>query len=393
MNTVRAVAPSRLLLLWLLLSIAACRASSDATGQAEAHTEAKAERPRPSGPSEGGSSGRHVSIVLSSNNRGEIDVCGCVNRPMGGLARRAGALGTLKDTPRLVLDAGEALFPSPEPPTDDDRTRAQAIVEAMATMDYAAMGVGPRDLADGGALLRKAPFPVLSANLLDPQGHPAFAATQVVEVGGLRFGLLGLSTADPTEAEARAYLRAKLTADDPVRAAARWVPKLAPKVDRVVVLGTLSPPEARRVASAVPGIDLMLVARSGRFTTAGERVGSTLIYEAGSKGQILLRLDLLYRGEGPLGDAVLQKQAEEALQAFDQRAQHLEARSGTEPGVERAIEENRRQREEMAEKTRFDREAPGGLLTPIAIPLDELVPADEALAQRVAALPPVPKKR
>src|SRR5690606_27731283 len=114
----------------------------------------------------------------------------------------------------------------------------------------------------------RARFPLLSANVVrEADGRPLFQATQVLERGGLRIGILGLTT------ESAAFLtlpenRMGLRFEPALEVAATWVPRLRAQCDLVLALthmgyypdgqfGTSTPGDVN-LARAVPGIDLIV---------------------------------------------------------------------------------------------------------------------------------------
>src|SRR5689334_21517966 len=140
------------------------------------------------------------------------------------------------------------------------------------------MAVGTRESDFGLARLdasrKQARFPFLSANIVREDGSLAFPPYLVRPVGGVRVGILGLTTKNVAGWEPRGNIGA-LRFLDTVEAARRWVPVLRGKerCDLVVVLthqgferdvktgedrGTGDENQAYAIATQVPGIDLLL---------------------------------------------------------------------------------------------------------------------------------------
>ncbi|MDF1562937.1 MAG: hypothetical protein P1V51_07825 [Deltaproteobacteria bacterium] len=169
------------------------------------------------------------------------------------------------------------------------------ILEVMGRLGTDAMAVGPRDVAGGVKLLQKgaaeAGIALLSANLETAKGRAVFPASVVLERGGLRVGVIGVSTADLRVAEARAYLGAKLTAAAPAPAVQKAAAALKGKADVIVLLGRLTTREQREVVAAVD-LPLALIGSSGQAPSAPGRIGRALAYEGGFRGQVLQRVDL-----------------------------------------------------------------------------------------------------
>src|SRR5215813_14253454 len=104
-------------------------------------------------------------------------------------------------TPTLLLDAGDALFGSPLVRTwrEGPRRDPEPVVAAMNALGYDALAVGNHEFDFGrGALdstIAQAKFAFLAANVVDARtGQPAFQASIVKELAGVRIGVLGLTT-------------------------------------------------------------------------------------------------------------------------------------------------------------------------------------------------------
>ena len=185
---------------------------------------------------------------------------------MGGLARRATQIDRARaaSDAALVLDAGDAFLPAPGPagvappsPSEVER-RARLVARAYGRIGTTAVTPGERDLAVGLPLLRRlaaeARVPLISANLRDRAGQRLFPPDRLVEAGGLRIGIFGI-TAPPTRADEASFRAAGIEVDDPVTAAREEVAALsgrgATTIVALVHVGT--PAETRGLIAAVPG--------------------------------------------------------------------------------------------------------------------------------------------
>ncbi|MFY0577114.1 hypothetical protein ACN28S_24855 [Cystobacter fuscus] len=180
---------------------------------------------------------RRLVLLLTGDNQGEIAPCGCKKEPQGGLARRKTALDEerARGLPWVLLDAGNALFRDPRR-QDNPRLlqKAELVLEQMEAQGTRAMAVGERDLAQGLDWLRKATggrgkkMKLLSANLVDKAGKAPFPASLVVEAGGVKLGVVGVSprAAPPGSQASRAARRWKPRSPSPGSCArrARWTP-------------------------------------------------------------------------------------------------------------------------------------------------------------------------
>ncbi len=206
------------------------------------------------------------------------------------MARRATGIKQLRSqNPHvLVLDAGNALTGQPLA----NQSRGLAVVEAMNLMGYDALALGPLELQlsedELRAVIQQARFAVLSANVVDSSGALFAKPYVVVEAGGHRVALVGLTrqqSAHPT-----------LRVTDPVAAARQYVPQAAQEAGLVVVLSNAGTGVNRQIAAQTPGIAVLVNAGSQEDPTQPQAISPTrtLLVGAGYEGIWLgiLRLQL-----------------------------------------------------------------------------------------------------
>ncbi len=217
------------------------------------------------------------------------------DRTVGGLGRLAGAVALARKGAKdaLLLDAGDLLGDS----MIADLTEGKAMVEALNHLKYDALAIGNHEPDFGMAVLRRrvreAAFAVLAANLVERKGGGPFARPYVVrKAGGVAVGILGLAypkTARTTGAKNVADVEFQ----DPVPAVKRYLPRMrADGAELAVVLSHLGLGGDKLLARAVEGIDVIVGGHSHNRMAKAERVGGTLIVQAGAHGSDLGRLDL-----------------------------------------------------------------------------------------------------
>lgn len=332
--------------LWLgifALSLAAC-GSKSAPAPAEGPTAVATEKtpeatPQAAAVPPSAASGKHIGIGFAANMIGEIEPCGCKANPTGGLARRvtildawragspkkaegvapnaAEAAEAAAATPEaqekalkmaasqpesqigdivfdgfIVLDAGDTFADNPlleGERLDMAKKTAALIVERFNAEGVKAQLVGDKDLALGKATLaelaKNAKYPFITTNLVDGQTRaPLFASHTVVEVAGLKFGIIGLVTA--AAGSAPKVAEEGLALVNPAEAAKNAVAELEAKgVDVVVVLSQLSPAEEEEVAKAAPRIQLFLGGDQLGFSQGPQPVGAAMSLTGGHKGR------------------------------------------------------------------------------------------------------------
>lgn len=239
-----------------------------------------------------------------------------------GLARIATRVAAIRrETPNvLLLDGGDTIQGTPLGTLHarSPQGRKDPMAEAMSLMGYDAMAVGNHEFNYGLEVLRRAErdssFPWLSANTRNAaDSSPAFREYVVKSVGGVRVGVLGLTTPNIPGWEPERN-RKGLSWEDPVAAARRLVPRLrgAERCDLVVALvhsGLEVDPETgtpnrteheNRVAAlarGAPGIDLILTGHSHRRIPL-TRVDGVPVVQPGRWGEVLARVDVTLERRG-----------------------------------------------------------------------------------------------
>ena len=239
-----------------------------------------------------------------------------------GLARVATRIRQIRAaTPNvLLLDGGDTIQGNPIGWLEARRPSggAHPMAAAMNALGYDAMAVGNHEFNFGLAHLRKVEaesrFPWLSANTrLVSGGGPAFPEYVVKEVGGVRIGVLGLTTPNIPGWEPEAN-RPGLTWEDPVATASRLVPILRgpERCDAVVALfhsgleadpatgepnGTAHENRVVALAREVSGIDLILTGHTHRRIPL-TRVNGVPVIQPGRWGEALARVDLVFETAG-----------------------------------------------------------------------------------------------
>ena len=241
--------------------------------------------------------GRQLTLLYSSNLQGKYAPCNCAVQPLGGLARRATvtARARAEADATLVVDAGD-LF-QPEGTAAETERQANLLAAGMASGGIDAFTPGEGDLAIGVPLLKKVTaafkIPVVSANLYGRDGQRLFAADRLIDAGGTRIGIFGV-TAPPTAADASRWRADGIVARDPTDAAREAAQSLRARGAELVVALVHAglPAENRRLVAALAGIDWAVLGHSALNLESPEPSGGARLLEAQSEGKNLGRLDL-----------------------------------------------------------------------------------------------------
>ncbi len=202
-----------------------------------------------------------------------------------------------REIPTLLLDAGDIYMGTVE----GNLTRGGAVIGLMNRAGYDAMTVGNHDFDFGyfnlHQLAREADFPFLSANIFLPESDqpPDFILPYLIrEYDGLKVGIIGVSTPETAVITAAGNVGRIVFGDpaDSIRPYGRLLRREG--VDLLIVLSHLGLEEDRKLAAAVPDIDLIVGGHSHDLLLHPEKAGPrpTLIVQAGSYGRFAGRLDL-----------------------------------------------------------------------------------------------------
>lgn len=202
----------------------------------------------------------------------------------------------------ILLDAGDLMQGNPlayvAARVSTDRTNP--VIAAMNAMQYDAAAIGNHEYNYGvpylDSAIRQASFPFLSANTyrIEPAGIHAYRAWTLVERAGIRVGIVGATTPGVTVWDAE-NIRGRLRFGDIVPAVKEAVTEVRragadvvlvavhsglnePASYDTVTTGVPSENVAARIATEIPGVDLILYGHSHK-ESRGTTIGQTLLIQ------------------------------------------------------------------------------------------------------------------
>ena len=295
----------------------------------------------------------HITILSTTDLHGNIlPVDYYTNRPdERGLAKAATIIRQARgENPNLLLlDSGDTIQGTPLAYYHNRKNNAppDPMMLVMSELGFDAMGVGNHEFNFGlevlGKARREARFPWLSANTYEKStGRPYFDPYLVKEVGGVRVGVLGLTTPGiPNWENPQNY--AGLEFRDPVAEAKRWVAVLREKerADLVVIAmhngleedlrtGQTSPSQvpnensAVRLAEEVLGVDVILMGHTHRDVPA-LYINGVLLAQANAWGRHVARVDVYLEKPEPGGRWRLAAKSSRTIPVTDRIAVDPEA--------------------------------------------------------------------
>jgi 2',3'-cyclic-nucleotide 2'-phosphodiesterase (5'-nucleotidase family) len=241
---------------------------------------------------------RAVTIGYTGNWIGEIDPCGCLKNPLGGLGRLATYWKSIQGMRRhtLLVDGGNLLLSSASNPKErpgEADARAALYAKVFAHLGYKAMNVGLHDLAFGLPKLqawgKTAKLSLLSVNLVEQtSGQPVFVPLLVQELGPVKVGLIGVIS--PTVLEQKRWVADQGLRIVPPEPLVRQQIALARQQGAaiIIVISQLRRNELEHLAQEVPDIDLILGSQDQDFTLDPLEVGKdTFFVDAMHKGKYI----------------------------------------------------------------------------------------------------------
>jgi hypothetical protein len=256
--------------------------------------------------------GGPIEVLLTGDDDGYLDACGCDDGLLGGLPRRKTAMQYLgvEDGHALVLSNG-GLAPlrpgvAPDAPERDlDREKLNFQLLAMIEMHYSAIALTAAELALGRAALEQAAAllgdgcPFVATNLVDTrtaadstQPELEFARSVVRSVRDRTIAVFAVTAPSRAAAVAAADAHVKLEPmADALRAGLAKVTAQG-KPWKTVVLAQADADEAKQLARDVPGLDAIVIPNPDGQDEPEEklrRVDSTDILTTGRKGKFVVR--------------------------------------------------------------------------------------------------------
>ena len=255
----------------------------------------------------------------------------------------------------LVLDSGNALFANAGVAAEPEKARAAFILGVMEQLGTRAMAVGQRDLSAGlpflESLAKSSKVKLLSANL-QRGGKRVFDAGLVIDAGGVKVGLIGLTAVGPV-----APGSPEVTAGPTLESARAALKALGPR-DVTIVLAATSYADGMQLSTELKNeVDFVIQSGEFRGTQPAQRMDATsaLLFASAQKGQALARVQLvLGSAKGPFVDLTVADRDQQQVDFLASQMKTLEERlaaakdkSGT-GDLQRTLAEMKKRQKELA---------------------------------------------
>lgn len=183
----------------------------------------------------------------------------------------------------------------------------------MADLGYLVVNVGERDVKQGYDTFARrtgsSPLRFISANLIDKETQqpvlPTHALVEARSPDGkntLRVGVIGVMRFNPLFSRPGKQGRPMAIAHPTERVRQAMAALEGQDPDLIVLLGALHKDDARRIVAEVPGIDFVVGAYGGVYTTEREAEGSTWLLYSGNQGKRIGSTRVFLDGSGGVRD-------------------------------------------------------------------------------------------
>ncbi len=241
-------------------------------------------------------SGLNLTLLISGEELGYLEPCGCAEGQLGGFPRRDSVI-------QQLAVKGKTLVPIANGDLIDDASRqselkAEIGFVALKEMGYAAYNVGERDLLLGIDLLKHlqdtSGIPFLSANLFHGENRvfqPFVLHTVNLQDNQIQVAIIGiLSQSFEVHVE---NAGADLRLENPVAVLTDLVDSLEETADLIVLLTHADLAESKRLAAAFPQIDVVVSGHEGEeLQEEPVFVKETVLLNTGTKGKVVGQLDI-----------------------------------------------------------------------------------------------------
>jgi 2',3'-cyclic-nucleotide 2'-phosphodiesterase (5'-nucleotidase family) len=184
----------------------------------------------------------------------------------------------------LVLDGGDMTQGTPV----SSIFYGRPIFHVMNASGYDVAVLGNHEFDNGTSYIREfreiADFPLLS-NVLENGELVADAPTALIDIDGVRVGIIGITTSEAIHQEGLSF-------QSPEKVVATYAPALDEEADLIIALTHLGYERDRELAAASEGIDVIVGGHTNVKLEAPVKVGNTWIVHAGTRGFYLGELDL-----------------------------------------------------------------------------------------------------
>jgi len=236
-----------------------------------------------------------LAIFFTNSTNGYLESCDCPNHPYGGIVRRATYLKQLRRryTENLLFDSGD-IFP---PKCSEEL--AECLLKSYEILNYDAVGIGDQEVSFENFIniYKSYKIPFISSNLNYCEGDVCrfiSDSSMFFEKAGLKIAIVSCISPDVFVLYPPEFLKKYVTL--PVNEAiSGFISRNKGKFDLFVLISHSGFDTDKQIAADFPNIDLIVGGHSQTLLSKAQKVGKTLIVQAGQDaqnvGKLILKFD------------------------------------------------------------------------------------------------------
>lgn len=239
-----------------------------------------------------GSRPREIVIFHTNDIHGRFIAEPAEWRDDNALTGGFGALSYYLDSLRSVypasiyLDAGDLMTGNPICNIEYNGVKGGALQELLHRCGVASACIGNHEFDHGADPLRDfiaaSPYPLLCSNLLDKNmNRTVTAPSQILEVNGLRIGIIGVLIDDLAGVVSRSAIEPFIV-ENAASSVQREIDRLDPDTDLLIILSHMGVEEDSTLATRIRNADVIIGGHSHTRLKKPLRVKGVLIAQAGS---------------------------------------------------------------------------------------------------------------
>ncbi len=238
-----------------------------------------------------------LTVVYTNSLNGYLDDCGCKDNPKGGLLMRASEINRIRSVNNntLLLESGDFFAP------ESDDLLIKYIIKGYKYIQYDVISPGDQEFSSGieKFLNYSNELPFVCDNFLINQKNswkPVFDRYRIIVKNNTKIGIIGT-----IHEHAFKYYPERITKDirilDQVKEINRDIEALnAENVQYIILLSHSGYDRDKELAAGINGIDLIVGGHSQTWLKKPEKVGNTIIVQAGADGARIGILELVLSG-------------------------------------------------------------------------------------------------
>lgn len=202
--------------------------------------------------------------------------------------------------PSFLLDAGDLMTGTPLSNIIVDGVEGGALLGMLDQMGYDVMTLGNHEFDNGQENVSKfynfVSFPIINANLSKDGKIISPSAYEILDVVGIKIGVIGLMTEDFFNVTAKSVV-AGIELGNSVELTKKIVNKIDPVTDLIILLTHASVEEDKTLANEVPWIDIIVGGHSHTRLVEPLVENGVIIVQTGSRTSDLGRLEFTVQGD------------------------------------------------------------------------------------------------